>query len=231
MIASLLGTVLLLVGGGLLVWSPFALYRRYRRLYGSGDSFALRWVEPGPGGAFRGGDHEMAGRFEVSSQLEWTTKLGFFLGVAGFVWTPLVLMGVFSGLHPMVTVGLPGLVVSWSIFLASRAVMVRGPAAVGLLRAVAVGEALMNLWVLTIVALATLHEARSVTPDLVEQTLRLLQLGSPKSLDEYLIPYSMRRAGFVAVGYALLSLGHAAMAWQACGQLGQARERQRLVEA
>ena len=214
------------VGG--LVGAPIALYNRYHRLYGQSDSFALRWTELTSAGPFRGANSEFEGRFEMSPHLRWVTKMGFFLGILGFLWTPLVLLGVSQGMRPMITVGLPGLAVSWSIFFTSRAVLIHGPSAAPRLRQVALAEIALNVWVLVVVVLSTLLSASGVDATFIERVSPFLLLGGPGSvnLSHYTIPYALQQGGFLAVGYALLSFSHAALALKACATLDQARLRQ-----
>ncbi len=219
---GLMAVLLVVLFGG-----PFWLHKRFRDQRDQED-FTLRWTESDATAGYRGAEREMRGRVELSSAFGPLTKVGFFLGLLGFLWTPIVLVGAASKVMPMFLVGIPGLLVSWSIFFSSRAVLKHGPAANAWLRATAVGEALLNVWVLAIVVLSTI--ARTSHDDATRGLIASFLWVTPSQLDTYTIPYSLDCAGIVSVGYALFSLAHAWMTLRACDTL-DTFVRERLVVA
>jgi hypothetical protein len=216
-----LGGLVLLLG---LFGAPFALYTRYRRKYGQSQAFQLSWSESHESAPFREGEQHFEQRLEVTSSAEWGAKLGFFLGILGFVWTPIVFLGIASGLIPMLTVGLPGLVVSWSVFFAARGFLKRGPAAVPLMRFAAVSEVVVNLWVVALVVLCTGYDG--VFDDTQRGTLASALLASGRSMDTYTIPYSLQKGGVLALAYATISFIHAVLLLQSIAPLERARKLQ-----
>jgi hypothetical protein len=203
-----LGGLVLLLG---LFGAPFALYTRYRRKYGQSQAFQLSWSESHESAPFREGEQHFEQRLEVTSSAEWGAKLGFFLGIA-------------SGLIPMLTVGLPGLVVSWSVFFAARGFLKRGPAAVPLMRFAAVSEVVVNLWVVALVVLCTGYDG--VFDDTQRGTLASALLASGRSMDTYTIPYSLQKGGVLALAYATISFIHAVLLLQSIAPLERARKLQ-----
>lgn len=221
---------LLWILGGLtaivvLFGAPFALYRRYRQKYGQSEAFQVAWSETNEEGPFRSGEQHFEQRVEVTSSAEWGAKLGFFLGLLGFAWTPIVVIGLFSGLMPMVTVGLPGLVVSWSVFFAARSFLKNGPAAAPLMRFAAVAEILVNVWVVALVVLCTLQEGL-VYEDPLRQTIQALLLVPNQSMSTYEIPYSLQKGGVLALIYASISFFHGSLLLRSLAPLEQARKLQ-----
>jgi len=222
-------TILLMLGVFALVCAaPFWLFRRYRRLYGASPAFQVGWSEPVGEGAFREGEQSFEQRVRVTGAAEWASKLGFFLGILGFFWTPLVLIGAIEGLMPMVTVGLPGLVVSWSLFFASRALLKQGPASAPLLRFAATAEILVNVWVVALVVLCTLESDHRFSPEGSDLLRRVLLMKSPWSsdLNGYAVAYSLQQAGVVSLVYAMLSFFHASLLLRAWAPLDAARRLQ-----
>lgn len=216
-----LGGLVLLLG---LFGAPFALYTRYRRKYGQSQAFQLSWSESNEHTPFREGEQHFEQRLEVTSSAEWGAKLGFFLGILGFVWTPLVFLGIASGLTPMITVGLPGLVVSWSVFFAARSFLKRGPASVPLMRFAAVAEILVNLWVVALVVLCTGYDG--VFDDTQRKMLDGFLRVSEHAVDTYTIPYSLQKGGVLALTYATISFIHAVLLLQSVAPLERARKLQ-----
>ncbi|MCS6900191.1 MAG: hypothetical protein RMJ98_09525 [Myxococcales bacterium] len=216
-----LSGLLLLLG---LLGAPFALYARYRRKYGQSPAFQLSWSESYKGAPFRESEQHVKQRLEVTGSAEYGAKLGFFLGILGFLWTPIVLVGGWAGFMPMVTVGLPGLVVSWSVFFAARSFLKNGPAAVPLMRSAALAEIAVNLWVVVLVALCTGYE--SIFTETQRRALAHVLLTRESDMTMYTLFYSLRRGGVLTVAYVAVSFLHAALLLRSLSPLERARELQ-----
>lgn len=204
--------------------APFLLFKFYRQKYGN-KGFQVAWSEANEQAPFRSGEQEFGYELEVTNSAEWGAKLGFFLGILGFAWTPLVFIGIASGLMPMVTVGLPGLVVSWSVFFAARAYLKHGAGAVGLMRFAAITEVVVNIWVLVLVALVTEFQGRGVVP-VPSDVLPYALLTTPNKMDMYEIPYSLQQGGTIPVVYALISFFHAGLLLRNLAPLARAKKLQ-----
>ncbi len=217
------------LGLGLLValfWGPYALLRRYRVKYREGAGFRFAWRERSDEqDPFRGSEQEFYAEFPVPSRAEAAATVGFFLGILGFLWTPIVLIGTFAGFKPLIFVGLPGLVVSWSCFFSARAFLKHGPASIPLVRFTVVAEVLMNVAVLALVALCTAYSGMAYD-DPTRDWIKRFLLVSSSDLGGYEIAYSMKNAGFLTVLYTLVSFAHAFLFAQTLRPMERLREAQ-----
>lgn len=228
-------SVLAMVVAGLLFLGPFHLYKRYRARYADGPAFRVEWTEQVAEGAFRGGDQSFEQQVRVTPSGEWAAKIGFFLGILGFLWTPLVLLGALSGdLRPMVTVGLPGLVVSWSTFFAARAMLKHGPRAAPLMRFAGVSEIVQNVWVLAVIVLSTLYKEHALSEEnkhLVEWLFLASGRGSTSGgMGAYTLVYGLQELGVITLAYASFSFLHARLMLKAWSSMEAARQVQLRAE-